>query len=84
MEVNLKFWLIFLSLHQMTPLHVAAERGRFKIVKHFVSSGAEINAKDINGVKLMCLTAVVTLNWNAIIEVFSFMKCQILLTILIN
>ena len=43
----------------MTPLHVAAERGCFKVVKYFVSNGAEINTKDINGVN-MCDNCIIT------------------------
>ena len=38
------------SLHQMTPLHVAAERGYVKIVDYLVVKGAEIDIRDENGV----------------------------------
>ena len=34
----------------MTPLHVAAEKGRFKIVECLVKEGADINTKDNAGV----------------------------------
>ena len=34
----------------MTPLHVAAENGRFKLVKLLVSNKANINIKDNDGV----------------------------------
>ena len=34
----------------MTPLHVAAEKGRFKIVECLVEEGADINTKDNAGV----------------------------------
>ena len=40
------------SLHQMTPLHVAAERGHFKIVQFLVGEGADVNTKDNSGVNL--------------------------------
>ena len=36
--------------YQMTPLHLAAESGRIKILKHFVEQGADINIQDDNGV----------------------------------
>ena len=36
----------------MTPLHLAAESGLFKIVKHFVEKGADINIQDDIGVNL--------------------------------
>ena len=44
--------LIFIvsSLYQMTPLHVAAERGYVKIVDYLVGKGADIDIKDENGV----------------------------------
>ena len=34
----------------MTPLHVAAEEGRYKIMGYLVSKGADINVKDNKGV----------------------------------
>ena len=34
----------------MTPLHLAAEGGRIKVVKHLVEQGADINIQDDNGV----------------------------------
>ena len=34
----------------MTPLHVAAESGRFRIVEYLIDLGAEINAEDNDGV----------------------------------
>ena len=34
----------------MTPLHVAAENGRFKLVKLLVNKKANINIKDNDGV----------------------------------
>ena len=44
--------LWFLSLHQMTPLHVAAKSGRFKIVEYLVDEGANISTKDSDGVSI--------------------------------
>ena len=47
-ELNLK---LSLSLHQMTPLHVAATKGGHKsIVQYLIDSGADINSKDDIGV----------------------------------
>ena len=34
----------------MTPLHAAAERGRFRIVKYLIDKEAEINAENNDGV----------------------------------
>ena len=34
----------------MTPLHVAAERGRFNIIEPLVDKGANINIEDDDGV----------------------------------
>ena len=34
----------------MTPLHLAAESGRIKVVKYLVERGADINIQDENGV----------------------------------
>ena len=47
-----------LSLHQMTPLHVAAEKGEsLDIVEYLIRKGADINIKDENGVsKTILLT----------------------------
>ena len=46
---DLALWC--LSLHQMTPLHVVAEKGdRLDIVKYLLDKGADINIKDYNGV----------------------------------
>ena len=59
---SLKFkFIVFvvLSLRQMTPLHVAAERGgRFNIVEYLVGKEADINIKDNNGVKKNCDLAI--------------------------
>ena len=42
--------MYFVSPNQMTPLHVAAENGRFKLVKLLVNKKADINIKDNDGV----------------------------------
>ena len=44
------FCSVFLS-HQMTPLHVAAEKGdSLDLVKYLVGKGADINIEDYCGV----------------------------------
>ena len=40
----------FLFLHQMTPLHLAAESGHIKIVHYLLDQEADINIQDDNGV----------------------------------
>ena len=40
----------FLSFHQRTPIHLAAESGCIKVVKYLVNQGADINIQDENGV----------------------------------
>ena len=47
---SLGLW--FLSIHQMTPLHVAAKSDRYKTVEYLVDEGANINTKDNNGVSI--------------------------------
>ena len=48
---SLLLFVFVFSLHQMTPLHVAAEKGdRISIVKYLVDNGADINIKDDNEV----------------------------------
>ena len=37
----------------MTPLHVAAEQGHIDVVKCLVVQGADISAKDKDGVTIM-------------------------------
>ena len=44
--------LWFLSLHQMTPLHVAAKSDRYKILEYLVDRGADISTKDSDGVSI--------------------------------
>ena len=50
-----KFWgqkliYYFLLLHQMTPLHLAAETARIKMLGYLVEQGAGINIQDDDGV----------------------------------
>ena len=42
-----------LSLHQMAPLHLAAESGRIKMIDYLLDQGAGINIQDENGVSLL-------------------------------
>ena len=42
--------------HQMTPLHLAAETGRIKILRYFIDQGADINIQDDNGVSILWRT----------------------------
>ena len=48
-ETTLSSWL-FLSLHQQTPLHIAASKNYEHTVKCLVDEGADINIKDNTGV----------------------------------
>ena len=43
----------------MTLLHMAAEGGRFYLVKRFVAEGTDINIKDNSGVNMTLLLMVV-------------------------
>ena len=43
---------MFISLHQQTPLHIAASNGHDYTVQCLVEKGAEINIKDKDGVRL--------------------------------
>lgn len=47
----------FLSHHQITPLHMAAEGGQVGVMKYLASKVADINVKDQNGVKI-CTTDI--------------------------
>ena len=49
----LSYFCIFLSLYQMTPLHLAAQRGRYNLVRYLVDKDADVNIQDINGVRLI-------------------------------
>ena len=44
----------------MTTLHVAAERGRFEIVKYLVGKGAGIDTKDDGGVSILVYNSILT------------------------
>ena len=61
-----------LSLHQMTPLHVAVQKGHLEIVRCLVNAEtAAISIKDNNGVNtLHCGGFVYTLS-------LSFYSCQL-------
>ena len=43
---------LLISLHQMTPLHVAVKKARTEVVKFLVDKEADINIKDGNGVNI--------------------------------
>ena len=49
---SVEFWftLILYSLHQMTPLHLAAESNRIKMVECLLEQGVDINIQDDNEV----------------------------------
>ena len=55
-------YLVVSSLYQMTPLHVAAERGFVKIVDYLVGKGADIEIQDKNGVIVIVPNNVVLFN----------------------
>ena len=43
----------------MTPLHLAAERARVKVIEYLVGREADIiNIQDWNGVKILCVTVL--------------------------
>ena len=47
----LAYLFLFFSLYQRTPLHLAAERGRYKtIVVYLVKEGADVDMTDKNEV----------------------------------
>ena len=57
---------IILSLHQATPLHVAAESGNVDTVSYLGDKGADINIKDGDGVSECDYTAdtiLISLSW---------------------
>ena len=59
MLTSLEFSLLLYSifLHQMTPLHVAAERGRCEILGHLIDKGGDtvINITDEDGVSTIIM-----------------------------
>ena len=56
----------------MTPLHLAAETGRIKIIKYLVEQGADINIQDDNGVSILWLYIPVLLEYLIEFELASF------------
>ena len=51
LTLTLDLWRsIFISLHQRTPLHVAAYRGNVETVAFLVDKGADMSIKNENGV----------------------------------
>ena len=51
MSLHTNLEVIFYFLHQMTPFHVAAEKGRCEaIMGHLLRKGGNINIKDDDGV----------------------------------
>ena len=43
----------------MTPLHLAAERARVKVIEYLVGREADIiNIQDLNGVNVLCVTVL--------------------------
>ena len=48
-------YFVVSSLRQITPLHVAAERGHTRIVEYLVDKGAHIDIQDKNGVNLVII-----------------------------
>ena len=51
-QLNFVLLLYFFSLHQMTPLHLAVESNRIKMVECFLDKEAHINLQDDNEVIL--------------------------------
>ena len=50
---------LFLSLHQQTPLHIAASKNYERTVECLVDEGADINIKDNTGVGVILYVTVV-------------------------
>ena len=48
----LSTWGVIISLHQMTPLHVAAKRGRVESVRYVVNNEATVNIEDYDKVSI--------------------------------
>ena len=44
---------MFLSIIQSTPMHMAAERGHNDILRYLGKKGANVSAKDIDGVSIL-------------------------------
>ena len=54
---------MFLSLHQMAPLHMAAERGRFELVECLAGKGSMTDIKDKEGVGICDLLLAADYNY---------------------
>ena len=66
------FMCCFISLHQMTPLHIAVEGAHTEIVKYLVDREADINIKDYNGVNIyVCMESTYSLAILPIADLFS-------------
>ena len=42
--------IFVLSPHQMSPLHLAADKGHLDIVNYLIMMGAQVDSKDVRGV----------------------------------
>ena len=43
----------------MTPLHLAAERARVKVIEYLVGKEADtVNIQDLNGINILCATVL--------------------------
>ena len=61
----------------MVPLHIAAEKGRYKIVECLVGGRADINIQDVKGVGNICMWLY---HWQYIDSWFSVFKLAFLQT----
>ena len=74
--------LKFLSLHQMTPLHLAAKRGHLKIIKCLVGAkGTVVNVQDKKGVNAFrgitnLELASISDGWERAVFVYLLLVCQ--------
>ena len=62
----------------MAPLHMAAERGRFYLVKNFVGEGADIDIKDNTGVNYSLLTKLLIWVLVMVTSLQKIKKCMLL------
>ena len=53
------------SLHQMTPLHLAAEGACIKIVEYLIDQEANTNIQDDNGVIHVIIATYQNIGWLA-------------------
>ena len=56
--------MYFLNLHQMTPLHFAAEGGNIGIVEYLIENGADFDIVDALRVSMHISTTVLSLSYN--------------------